>query len=164
MAKVWPLQSDLKAMRKVYGNPDANGDGSVDPTWVANNLTAIVPPYQFYYGGKKVSKITLHRAIVEPVTRALTKIAKLYPDAKVRKKLGIDQFDGCFNFRPKRSGSGQLSMHAYAAALDFSAARNRYKAGKSDLPAPFIKAFTDEGATWLGPSLDPMHFQFARTK
>jgi hypothetical protein len=160
----WPLQSDKAAMVAKFGNPDSNGDGAADLSWTAKHLTTIVPPYQLYYAGKPVKKITLNSEIAEPVTRALTKIGNTFPDAKERAKLGIDQFDGCFNFRVKRGKSKSLSMHAYAVALDFSAARNPFHAKRSDLPAEFIKAFTDEGATWLGPTLDPMHFQFARTK
>mgnify|MGYP006921305174 CR=1 FL=1 len=163
MSTLWPKQSDLAGMRKTFGNPDANGDGAADPAWVASHLTTIVPPYPLFYAGKRVKKITVNKAIAAAVLRALNTVLKLFPDAKVRAKLGIDQFDGCYNFRVKRGNPNSLSMHAYAAGLDFSAKRNPFHAKKSDLPAEFVKAFTDEGAVWLGPTLDPMHIQFART-
>lgn len=167
MPTTWPLQSDLAAMHAMFGNPDANNDGAPDPAWVRGHLTTIVPPYQLFYAGKPVRAVTLNRAIAASVTRALTKVAGLVPDPKQRAKLGIDQFDGCYNFRPKRNGSGSLSMHAYGVALDFSAARNPFHAQHSDLPTLFVMAFKDEGAEWgndwTPASRDPMHFQFART-
>jgi hypothetical protein len=167
MSTSWPRQSDRKAMAAMFGNPDANNDGAPDPAWVRDHLTTIVPPYALFYAGKPVRAITLNKAIAAPVTRALTIVAHRFPDPKQRAVLGIDQFDGCYNFRPKR-GAGSLSMHAYAAALDFSARRNPFHARRSDLPEGFVTAFTDEGAewgnNWSPKSRDPMHFQFARTR
>lgn len=164
---IWPLQNDLKAMHAMFGNPDTNHDGAADLAWVRDHLTTIIPPYALFYAGKPVRAITVNKAIALPVTRALTTVAHVYPDAHQRTVLGIDQFDGCYNFRPKRSNPDDLSMHAYAVGLDFSAARNPFHAQHSDLPAGFVKAFTDEGAewgnTWSPKSRDPMHFQFART-
>lgn len=164
---VWPLQSDRKAMVAVFGNPDGNGDGTADLSWIAAHLVAIVPPYQLYYAGKPVKTITVNKAIAPAVMRALTKVKALYPDPKVLAKLGIDRFDGCYNFRPKRGNAASLSTHAYAVGMDWSAARNPFHAKKSDLPADFVKAFTDEGAewgnTWSPASRDPMHIQFSRT-
>lgn len=163
----WPLQSDLAAMHAAFGNPDANNDGAPDPSWMRTHLTSIVLPYALFYAGKPVRSITVNRAIAAPVTRALTRVGARWPLAAARAELGIDRFDGCFNFRPKRGGSS-LSMHSYAIALDFSAARNPFHAQHSDLPAEFIQAFTDEGAEWGGSwsaaSRDPMHLQFARTR
>lgn len=163
----WPLQSDLKAMRRVFGNPDANNDGAADPSWMRDHLTSIVPPYPLFYDGKPVKRITLNKAIAEPTLRALQRVAHDFPSLANRKQLGIDQFNGCFNFRKKRAGSS-LSMHAYACALDFNAARNPFRSATTDMPPGFVDAFRAEGAEWGGSwsaaSRDGMHLQFARTR
>lgn len=163
----WPKQSDLAAMHEMFGSPDANNDGAPDLSWTHAHLTTIIPPYQLFYAGKPVKAITLNKAIADPVMRALTAIGLTYPNAADRATRGVDQFDGCYNFRVKRGNHTSLSMHAYGVALDFSATRNPFHAQHSDLPAPFVKAFTDEGAewgnNWTPASRDPMHFQFART-
>lgn len=165
---IWPKQNDLAAMHATFGNPDANNDGAPDPSWVAAHLTTIIPPYAIFYGGKPVHAITVNKAVAAPMMRALTTIGLTYPNAADRATRGIDQFDGCYNFRRKRGNASSLSMHAYAVASDWSATRNPFHAQHSDLPAPFVKAFTDEGAewgnNWTPASRDPMHFQFARTK
>jgi hypothetical protein len=57
----WPLQSGLKAMRTLCGNPDANGDGSPDPSWVRKYLTTIAPPFPMFYAGKPVRMIAVNR-------------------------------------------------------------------------------------------------------
>lgn len=164
----WPLQSDLPALHALFGRPDANNDGAADLSWVHGHLGIITPPYPLFYAGKPVRFITLNTAIAAPVSRALARVARDFPDLEQRKKLGIDQFDGCFNFRGKRGDPSSLSMHSYAIALDFSAARNPFRSQHTDLPAEFIKAWQDEGAEWGGNwsprSRDPMHFQFARTR
>lgn len=165
---IWPKQNDLAGLRAMFGNPDKNNDGAADPSWMHDHLTTIVPPYALFYAGKPVHMITVNKAIAGPVVRALTQAERAFPDAAKRKQLGIDQFDGCFNFRGKRGHPESLSMHAYAIALDFNAARNPFRTMHADMPAEFVKAWTDEGAEWGNiwspASRDPMHFQFAHTR
>lgn len=163
---IWPKQNDLSAMHAMFGNPDANNDGAADLAWARTWLVTITPAYPLFYAGKPVLRITVNKAIAAPVSRVLAHVASIFPDAGKRKALGIDQFDGCFNFRAKRGGHS-LSMHSYAIALDFNAARNPFRTTHNDMPEAFVKAWQDEGAEWGGlwsaGSRDPMHFQFART-
>lgn len=163
----WPLQSDLKAMHAVFGNPDANGDGAPDPAWVAAHLTSIVPPYQMFYGTTPIKRLTCNKAIAEPLLASLAGILALYKTPAEIAKHGMDQFSGCYNFRPKRGGSS-LSMHAYGAAIDMDAAHNPFRSTHFTMPPEVVAIFAKTGAEWGGSwspaSRDAMHFQWARTR
>lgn len=68
-------------------------------------------------------------------------------------------------------GSYGISRHAFGIAIDINANTNPYQAGpfeegdtfKTDMPAWFVKAWTDAGFCWGGDwlgSKDPMHFSW----
>ena len=164
---VWPLQSDLVAMRAIFGNPDANNDGAADPVWTRTHLTTIVPPYAMFYAGKPVRAITVNRGCSAALLAALTGIAKHYGTAAAIKAAGLDQFGGLYNFRVKRGNASSLSMHAYGVAIDLDPVHNPFRSAKFTMPAAVVKIFEDTGATWGGrwspKSRDAMHFQWART-
>lgn len=162
----WPLQSDLKGMRAMFGNPDANGDGAPDPSWVAKYLTTIKPPYQVFYGTQPIKAITVNRGCSDALLAALGAILDHYKTENAIRDVGLHYFSGCFNFRGKRGNPSSLSMHAYACAVDLDAAHNPFKSRKGKMPAAAVAIFADQGATWGGPwsTPDPMHFQFARVR
>lgn len=150
----WPLdrEADLRAF---YGAP---GTGHV----------SIPVPYTIYYEGKPLNKITVHERIAQSVMNALGNVYRHYGDKQIA-KLKLNVFDGCFNNRPKRGGSS-LSVHAFAAALDFGAEWNglhvdHTKAlfAKPEYEA-WWRAWEAEGAVSLGRErdFDYMHIQFAR--
>lgn len=153
-ATIWPhdRSADLLAF---YGPP---GHGH----------TCITPPYPLFYEGVKIAKITVHEKIVAPVLTALTKVLEHYGTKKIA-EMKLDVFDGCFNNRPKRGGSS-LSVHAFAAALDFDAAGNTLH--QDHTTARFARpeyeawwrAWESVGAVSLGRErdFDWMHVQFAR--
>lgn len=161
----WPKQSDLAAMHAMFGNPDANGDGAPDPSWVVAHLTTIEPPYQMFFGVTPIKRITCNKAIATPLLAALIGIEQLYKTPDEIAKHGMDQYSGCFNFRPKRGGSS-LSMHAYGVAIDMDAAHNPFRSTKFTMPLEVVAIFQAQGAEWGGGwkhSTDAMHFQWART-
>lgn len=165
---VWPLQSDLAAMRKLFGNPDANGDGSADPQWVARHLTTIVPPYRMIYGNAPVRKITVNTACAKALLAALVGIKTHYGTQEAIERAGVHRFGGLYNFRVKRGNANSLSMHAYACAIDLDPEHNQFLSSHGTMPAAVVSIFKDQGAEWGGDwspaSRDPMHFQFARTR
>lgn len=166
-ARVWPLQSDTKAMNALYGNPDANGDGAADPAWAALWLTTIYPPYAMFYDGKPVKRITVNKGCAAALLAAINAIGDLYKwDARAIKKAGLDQFGGVYNFRPIRGGK-VLSTHARACGIDFDP-KNNAQGTAGRMPAEVVAIFdalgAEWGGRWKGKSRDPMHFQFARTK
>lgn len=161
----WPKQSDLVGMHKVFGNPDGNGDGTADLTWMQQHLTTIIPPFPMFYGTTPVKKLTVNRAIAEYYLAALVDVEKEYGDQV--NATGLQHFDGCFNFRPKRAGHS-LSMHAYAAAVDHDAAHNPFQHKHGLMLPRVVQIFKDHEAIWGGDwsegSADPMHFQWPRVK
>jgi len=129
--------------------------------------TQITPPYQLYYDGQVVRKITVHSKIAEPVLRVLNKTLAHYGPEGVH-TLKLDVYDGCYNDRPKRGGTSR-SVHAYAAAIDFCASENTLH--QDHRTALFAKQayvawwqfWEAEGAVSLGRARDYdwMHVQFA---
>lgn len=151
-ANNWPRQSDMETF---YGKP-------------GTNHTQIVPPYDVFYGPKKVGKITLNERCAESGLRILERVKAEYGDDRIA-ELGLDRYGGSFNNRPMRNGS-RLSTHAYAAAWDWDPARNQLRAtaataqfAKPDYAA-FIDAHEAEGWISLGRArnMDYMHFQAVR--
>ena len=163
----WPLQSDLAAVHALFGNPDANGDGAPDPSWAAAHLTTIVPPYAMNYAGQPVRAITCNKAIAAPLLASLQGILAHYKTQAAIEAVGLHNYSGCYNFRSKRLGTS-LSQHAYGAAIDLDAAQNAQRGKTHRMPAEVVAIFKANSATWGGdwsPSyVDPMHFQWARTK
>ncbi len=109
----------------------------------------------------------VHKAIAEPLQRALARAAEACPDYVIRTI-------GCFNPRPKRTSATQygvcgwdrgLSLHTVAAAVDINADRNPMADSLiTDIPPAFVRCFDAEGFTWGGDfknKKDPQHFQYA---
>lgn len=71
-------------------------------------------------------------------------------------------FDGCFNIRKMKGGSG-YSVHSWGLACDFNAGSNGFGEEPS-LSPNFVKCFTESGMEWGGLWVpdrvrDGMHFQ-----
>jgi len=150
----WPTQAEC---RRFYGAP-------------GTNQTIMTLPYEMTYDGKVVKRMTINKKCADSAFRALTKIASEY-SASDRAKLGLSVFGGCYNNRPMRGGT-ELSMHAYACAIDFDPARNQLKwdhtrarLAKPDCEA-FWRAWEEENWISLGRTRDYdwMHIQAARIR
>lgn len=151
----WPKQSECKTF---YGPP-------------GTNHTRLVLPYEMRIAwdkGTRIKSFTIHKRCLDSATRVFEGIAITY-SPKERIDLGLDLFGGCFNNRPMRGGS-ELSMHAFACAIDFDPERNQLKWGKDKARLahkdcePFWKLWEDEGWVSLGRTrnFDWMHIQAAR--
>lgn len=151
----WPRDT-YQEMEAFYGH---HGD--------TDQHIQIIPPYQLYFDGRPLTKITVHKKIASAVIEALSVVLDHYGAQEI-KMLKLDVFDGCFNDRPKRGGSS-WSTHAYAAALDFYAEGNELHLDhtKAVFAKPEYRAWFDAwesvGAVSLGRELDWdwMHLQFA---
>ncbi len=170
MPKVWPMQNDRAAMAKVFGEPDVNRDGAADPSWAAKWLTVIVPPYRMVLAWdtkQVVKKITVNVGCAKELHSALSDIKALYGTQAEIEAHGLHLFGGVYNFRPKRGGK-TLSTHAYGAGIDLDPAANAQHNSHGTMPKEVVAIFAKYGAEWGGSwskaSVDPMHFQFARTK
>lgn len=117
---------------------------------------------------QRITSFACHRLVAEPLTRIFAEAAAFYGEAGFR-KLRLDEFGGCFNYRPMRGGAS-LSMHSWGIAVDLDPLNNglhtRAPAATFSRPeyVPFWKIVEAEGAVSLGRTIgrDWMHFQFAR--
>lgn len=152
-----PSQSEVRSGKSIYGKA---GDESY--------LCSIKPPYAMKYEGKLVATIRCHKLVAPALLRIFQRCLEHYGLEKIQ-ELGLDDWCGCFNYRPVRGGS-TLSMHAWGIAVDLSASENGnlMRAPQARLSHPDAAAFWDivesEGAFSMGrvTGRDWMHFQFAR--
>jgi hypothetical protein len=117
---------------------------------------------------QKISTFACHARLEVPLTALFVEAAKHYGEDEFR-RLRLDRFGGCYNFRPMRGGTA-LSTHAWGAAVDLDPERNQltWGADRAAFDAPEYEAFwrivEAHGAVSLGRARnkDWMHFQFAR--
>jgi hypothetical protein len=114
-----------------------------------------------YEGNKWGCRIYGNYVMEEPLRRAFRFICErgLAEELKT--------YDGCFNIRKKKGGSG-YSVHSWGIAVDFNARTNAF-GREPTLSFEFVKCFTECGFEWGGlwqPNnlRDGMHFQLAWIK
>lgn len=125
------------------------------------NLTTIPLPYPMriaWAPAQTVSKITCHKLIAEPLLKVFYDLLAAYGLDEL-KRLGIDLFGGCFNFRKMRGGN-KWSRHSWAIAIDLDPARNGLKTKKpqAQFSKPeyqkMIDIFYANGFIGYGPEKD----------
>lgn len=140
IAPIWPRQRDLEVE---FGPPGQN---------LAH--LALPFPMRLTWGTKLAQGFLIHEKVRDSALRCLERIADAY-DENARRDLGIDVFGGCFNVRLVRGGS-RLSVHSWAAAIDFDPYRNPIAAGadQARLAQPdaetFWRIWEEEGWVSLG--------------
>lgn len=150
------MLSDNQIIAK-YGEP---GD--------TDNLTTITLPYPMRIAWdlkKSVTKITCHKLIADALSNVFADILAAYGYEEI-KRLGIDLFGGCYNFRKMRGGS-RWSRHSWAIAIDIDPARNglrtKWAASQFSKPAysKMVEIFYKHGFMSYGKdrNFDSMHFE-----
>jgi hypothetical protein len=94
-----------------------------------DNLTVIELPYPMRIAWdttKTVSRIQCHKLIAPNLIAVFTDLLSHYGLQELR-RLGIDLFGGCFNFRLMRGSKTKWSKHSWAIAIDLDPARNGLK-------------------------------------
>jgi len=155
----WPLQSQCLAF---YGDPRAEG-------WLQSNTVDVACPWPLHMGGLVVPHILIHKKCAESLTRVLNAVWDAVGcDVEKIRARRYDIYDGSYNLRLIRGSASALSMHAFAAAIDWDAADNPQHAQKhlfADDSLLVVK-FKEEGWVWGGDwspgSIDAMHVQAAR--
>lgn len=112
-----------------------------------------------------ISRFSCHEDVAQSAERVYQRVASAYGPEDIR-RLGLDLFGGCYNYRKKRGGS-TLSTHAYGLAIDTDPERNqlRWKRDRARLAKPdaveFWRCWEAEGWLSLGRSrdFDWMHVQ-----
>jgi hypothetical protein len=136
------------------------------------NLVMIKLPYpnkiEFIDKMPETYRMQCHK-LVAPIFLNIYKDVLSHYGLPQIKKLGIDRFSGCYNFRPMR-GSKQWSSHAWGIAEDKYAAKNGLKTKwvNSLFYKPVYKSlidiYYDHGFCNQGKELgfDAMHFEFLK--
>lgn len=152
------MLTDKQIIEK-YGQPNITGKGY---------LTTIACPFPMRLAWDKdhiVQTISCHKLIAKRLLAALTEILEVYGYDKIR-KLGIDLYGGCFNYRKMRNGS-KMSRHSWGIAIDLDPERNllHETARTARFARPEYKAMIDifykHGFFSLGreKNYDWMHFE-----
>lgn len=143
-----------------YGTPNPTGKGY---------LTTIELPFQMIVAWNRkqtVKKIQCHKLIADRLKAALTEILEVYGLDEI-KRLGINIYGGCFNYRLMRGSSKTLSKHSWGTAVDLDPDRNLLhetsKTARFARPEykPMIDIFYKHGFINLGreKNYDWMHFE-----
>jgi len=144
---------------KKYGKPNETGEGY---------LVTIQLPYTMRLAWDletKVTQMRCHKLVAGNFKGVFNDLLKHYGHEEI-KRLGIDLFGGCFNYRKMRGGSA-WSTHAWGIAIDLDPARNKLKETKKTARfarpeyKPMIEIFYKWGFESLGieKDYDWMHFQ-----
>ncbi len=144
-----------------YGTPNKEGKGY---------LVQIELPYPMYLNwstSTTVWKISCHKLIADKLQNVFREILAHYGLDEI-KRLQLDDFGGCFNYRLMRGGT-QLSVHSWGCAIDLDPDRNLLKENHTTarFARPEYKAMIDifyaNGFQSLGreKDYDWMHFQIA---
>jgi hypothetical protein len=159
MTNTWPLQRDCLGF---YGDPR-------QPRWLQANTIDASCPWPLHMGSVAISHILIHKKCAESLTRVLNNIWEAAGKSLTTiRKLRYDVYDGSYNLRSIRGSASALSMHAFAAAIDWDAADNEQHARKHLFQddSLLVVKFKEEGWIWGGDwsadSIDAMHVQAAR--
>lgn len=155
----WPGSSESELIA-FYGQP---GDES--------QLVTVDIPYELRLAwdtSTRLTRLRCHHKVAGSVVLVLNNVLAHYGPAEIR-RLRLDLFGGCYNYRRMRGGSS-WSTHAWGIALDFDPDRNQLSWGRDR--ASFAKNDYDkwweiwesQGWTSLGRSknYDWMHVQATR--
>ena len=150
-------------MIKIYGVPNQSG------TYLSS-ANIPFPLVIAWDQSQIVSRIRCHKLEVPNVILIFQDILNEYGLDNI-KKLGINLFGGCFNYRQMRGGSS-WSRHAWGTAIDLDPARNQLNETKKTarFARPEYKRMIDifESHGWLSlgrlRNYDWMHFEAGRNE
>ena len=148
-----------KQLISKYGNPTVDGK---------NYLITINLPYPMSLAwdlNTTVTKMRCHKLVADNFKKVFEEILSTYGIDEI-KRLGIDLFGGCFEYRKMRGGN-DFSRHSWGVAIDLDPSRNKLK--ETSKTARFarleykkmIDIFYKHGFISLGreKNYDWMHFE-----
>lgn len=154
----WPRQKDVPEFFGPAGSPRCTA-GKVD----------LPIPFRIAWNKRqKIRRFSCHELVAVPMTAIFENAVRHYGEKEYR-RLELDLFGGCYNYRKMRGGRS-LSMHAYGIATDLNPEKNQLRWGADRAQfaqpeyQPFWKIVMDQGGVPAGYAWgkDWMHFQFAR--
>lgn len=145
-----------------YGTPNKTGKGY---------LVWIDLPYPMYLNWQTktyINRLQCHKLVADSLKAIFKEILDTYGIDEI-KRLQLDDYGGCFNYRLMRGGSN-LSVHSWGCAIDLDPDRNLLhetdKTARFARPEykKFIDIFYKHGWESLGreKNYDWMHFQVAK--
>lgn len=145
-----------------YGIPNKTGKGY---------LVTLKLPYPMYLNWENqtyINSIQVHKDGHDSLKAILTEILEVYGIDEI-KRLQLDDYGGCFNYRLMRGSSQTPSVHSWGLAIDIDPDRNllRETSKTARFARPEYKKFIDifykHGWESLGreKNYDWMHFQIA---
>lgn len=148
-----------------FGDPAAYllEDGGISPFWERRILGTIPLPAPLplsWDRGRRVTGIRCHR-LIAPFMMAAFEAVWNNPEAWA----DLDDFAGCYAWRPRRGNPHGLSRHGWGIAVDVDAVHNPYGV-KPHMHPITVQAFEAQGFEWGGrwPVPDGMHFEFVDLK
>lgn len=158
VAGKWPTQAKV---RSFFGEP-----GSAICT--AGKVELPVSFVIAWNTSQHITRYSCHEKVADALTSIHGEAFRHYGEREFR-RLALDKFGGCYNFRKMRGGSS-YSMHSWGIAVDLDPESNQLRWGRDR--AKFAQSEYDawwnivenHGAVSLGRArnYDWMHFQFAR--
>jgi len=150
-----------KQLIKKYGVPNKTGNGY---------LVRIKLPYPMFLNWETrtiVNSIECHKLIANKLVAVFNDILKHYGIEEI-KRLQLDDYGGCFNYRLMRNGT-KLSRHSWGVAIDLDPDRNLLaetsRTARFARPEykPMIDIFYKHGFKSLGreENRDFMHFEIS---
>lgn len=154
----WPEQSAVAAF---YGPAGAT----------ACTAGKVVLPFAFplaWDDSQQITRFSCHEKVAAPLMSIFSAAAAHFGEAEFR-RLKLDRFGGCYNYRVMRGGTS-LSMHAWGIAVDLDPINNQLRWGKdrAAFARPEYNAWWQiveaHGARSLGraQNRDWMHIQFTQ--
>jgi hypothetical protein len=143
-----PVQMKVQFGEPAVGLPYGDNWIRLDPAFVRRHIVTRHVPI--------LGPVTCHRAMIGPLRAALGELAR----RGLARLVNPADYAGCY--APRRiQPRGQLSLHAWGAAIDLNAAANPFM-GRSHQDPRLVRALERHGFTWGGdwPTRpDPMHFE-----
>lgn len=144
-----------------YGDPTPfiRRDGTIRPEWEETILIPIQLPQPIPLSWnltQRVRWIRAHRRIADRLESFFGRLAHAGLWTL------IQDYCGCYYWRPQRGNSHKLSTHCWGLALDLNALECPLGGDPSRMPRQIVEAFEADGWFWGGrwSRPDPMHFQF----
>ena len=153
------ILTELEIVAK-YGKANKTGAGY---------LTTIKLPYPMYLNwatNEYINSISCHKLIADKLISVFKDILAHYGMEEI-KRLQLDDYGGCFNYRLMRGSKTTLSRHSWAIAIDLDPDRNLLKETKRTARfarpeyKPMIDIFYKHGFINYGieKGIDFMHFE-----
>lgn len=141
-----------------YGNPFDATIGGDEIRWSSRILTVLRLPFPVRFADQPVQRMRVHVLAMPYFSAVFQAIAAAGLQGKVQ------EYNGTYAWRTKRTAHAAPSVHLWAIAIDLNASTNELGSEPETWmqDAEVVRIFKDQGFTWGGDfegTKDPMHFQ-----